>query len=202
MVPHRPPAAAVYWILQSCLKELMRASLIPAIVSLPLFSSLPLRRPLMLSLPIRQQHLHSYTDVELFRSSGRLAQVPSGGGEGGKQNQELCEREWSCSEKLFELANQCQVRLPVHDFSRFPSARLPPPFSFPRAYDPSLSPPLQGLSGRTLRRLPVLAHARHLSLAYAGARPRLEKWLDAMRLCVEEEGREMEKVEGGEGGRG
>ncbi|GAA5856603.1 hypothetical protein JCM8547_005885 [Rhodosporidiobolus lusitaniae] len=129
-----PPAAAVYWILQSCLSELMRAGLIP-------FTT-----------------LHPYSAVEVFRASNGTVQVSDGD-----------ERAWECSGKLFELAGVCQ-----------------------------------GLSGRTLRRLPVLAHARHLSLSTSfssASRPRLQKWLDAMQKCVEEEGREMERVEGGEGGR-
>ncbi|GAA5893987.1 hypothetical protein JCM6882_007951 [Rhodosporidiobolus microsporus] len=134
-----PPAAAVYWILQSCLNELMRACLIPSVV------------------------LQPYASVEVVRSSGGTEQLTLDGSQADKD--EL--RSWKCSEALADLARQCQ-----------------------------------GLSGRTLRRLPVLAHARHLSsssFASSGLRPRLEKWLDAMKRCVEEEGREMEKVEGGEG---
>jgi hypothetical protein len=52
------------------------------------------------------QPLHSYSDVEIFRSSDRMVQVGTGGIEGEE------ERGWSCSEKLFELAGKCQVRSP------------------------------------------------------------------------------------------
>ncbi|BGP18675.1 hypothetical protein JCM10213v2_006741 [Rhodosporidiobolus nylandii] len=123
-----PPAAAVYWILQSCLDELMRAGLIPPVDLKP----------------------YKEVDTYLESSSATRAEV------GEPQS-------WACSERLYELANACQ-----------------------------------GLSGRTLRRLPVLAHARHLSLSSfsSGRRAPLEKWLDAMCKCVEEEGREMERVEG------
>ncbi|GAA5823877.1 hypothetical protein JCM11251_003328 [Rhodosporidiobolus azoricus] len=133
-----PPAAAVYWILSSCLNELMRAGLIPPVP------------------------LQPYPSVEVFRSSGGLEQLSLDGGAVEKEEA----RSWKCSEMLADLAERCK-----------------------------------GLSGRTLRRLPVLAHARHLSSSSslgAASRPRLEKWLEAMVKCVEEEGREMEKV-GGEG---
>ncbi|GAA6013615.1 hypothetical protein JCM10207_004791 [Rhodosporidiobolus poonsookiae] len=122
-----PPAAAVYWILQTCLSEIMRAGLVPPVT------------------------LHDYKAVEVFRSSGGIPVDDDDG------------RAWRCSELLYDLSETCQ-----------------------------------GLSGRTLRRLPVLAHARHLSQAFGSAsRPRLEKWLEAMQRTVEEEGREMDKVEGG-----
>ncbi|TNY17990.1 thyroid receptor-interacting protein 13 [Rhodotorula diobovata] len=121
-----PPAAAVYWILRSCLKEVMRAGLIPPVT------------------------LHDYKVVEVLQTTGG-ASAPD------------ADEEIRCSELLYSLAHQCQ-----------------------------------GLSGRTLRRLPVLAHARHIAVAYASsARPRLATWLEAMRKTVEEEGREMDKVEGG-----
>ncbi|KPV73534.1 uncharacterized protein RHOBADRAFT_38097 [Rhodotorula graminis WP1] len=121
-----PPAAAVYWILKSCLNEIMRAGLIPPVA------------------------LHEYKALEVLESTG---------GAGAQDADE----ETRCSELLFSLANQCQ----------------------------------QGLSGRTLRRLPVLAHARHIAVSFASsARPRLATWLEAMRKTVEEEGREMDRVEG------
>ncbi|GAA5930767.1 hypothetical protein JCM3775_003860 [Rhodotorula graminis] len=120
-----PPAAAVYWILKSCLNEIMRAGLIPPVA------------------------LHEYKALEVLESTG---------GAGAQDADE----ETRCSELLFSLANQCQ-----------------------------------GLSGRTLRRLPVLAHARHIAVSFASsARPRLATWLEAMRKTVEEEGREMDRVEG------
>jgi len=62
------------------------------------------------------------------------------------------------------------------------------------------------MSGRTLRRLPVLAHARHIGLHAQGGggkkkkggsrMPKMEVWLEAMEKCVEEEGNELDKVEG------
>lgn len=56
---------------------------------------------------------------------------------------------------------------------------------------------MQGLSGRSLRRLPVLAHARHIGSHFAfGPKPKLEVWINAMRRCVEEEGKEMDRVSG------
>ncbi|CEQ40738.1 SPOSA6832_02382 [Sporobolomyces salmonicolor] len=121
-----PPTAAVYWILQSCLNEIMRAGLVPPVT------------------------LYDYKDVEVVRSSGGVA-----------HSAEEDDRDWKCSEALCAVAEQCQ-----------------------------------GMSGRTLRRLPVLAHARHIGVTYGTRRPRMEVWLDAMRKCVEEEGRELEKVEG------
>ncbi|GAA5842023.1 hypothetical protein JCM9279_002758 [Rhodotorula babjevae] len=120
-----PPAAAVYWILKSCLNEIMRAGLIPPVA------------------------LHEYKALEVLESTGSA----------GAQD---ADEETRCSELLFALAHQCQ-----------------------------------GLSGRTLRRLPVLAHARHIAVSFASsARPRLATWLEAIRKTVEEEGKEMDRVEG------
>lgn len=51
------------------------------------------------------------------------------------------------------------------------------------------------MSGRTLRRLPVLAHARYISHSGSGsAKPSMETWLKAIAKCVEDEGAELEKV--------
>ncbi|GAA6029000.1 hypothetical protein JCM8097_001545 [Rhodosporidiobolus ruineniae] len=136
-----PPTAAVYWILQSCLNELMRAGLIPPIT------------------------LQPYAALETFRAAGGMTQDMEG---------EEDERSWRCSEELARLAEKCQ-----------------------------------GLSGRTLRRLPVLAHARHLSASFSALSLSstswrsglgLEKWLQAMGKCVEEQGREMDRVMEGGGG--
>ncbi|KAG8930884.1 hypothetical protein FRC01_002134 [Tulasnella sp. 417] len=54
----------------------------------------------------------------------------------------------------------------------------------------------QGMSGRTLRRLPVLAHARHIGAsASLGSRASgIEVWLDAMAKVVEEESKERLKT--------
>ncbi|GAA5869127.1 hypothetical protein JCM3774_003958 [Rhodotorula dairenensis] len=53
----------------------------------------------------------------------------------------------------------------------------------------------KGLSGRTLRRLPVLAHARHIAVSHdAAERPGLETWIEAMRKCAIEDARELDKV--------
>ena len=57
----------------------------------------------------------------------------------------------------------------------------------------------QSMSGRTLRRLPVLAHARYLSLgAKAGARLEVRYWLDAMLKIVADDAREMSRIVGGQ----
>lgn len=52
----------------------------------------------------------------------------------------------------------------------------------------------QGMSGRTLRRLPVLAHAKHIGMTTH--KPKMEVWLRAMAASVKEEGEQMDKVEG------
>ncbi|GAA5954754.1 hypothetical protein JCM8115_005518 [Rhodotorula mucilaginosa] len=121
-----PPTAAIYWILRSCLLEIMRVGLVPEV-------------PLM-----------DHKTVEAYRSAGTSAAESSG-------DNALC-----CSLMLYELAEQCK-----------------------------------GLSGRTLRRLPVLAHARHIAMSYdATVRPKLETWIEAMRKCVAEDNVELEKVNG------
>ncbi|TKA52078.1 hypothetical protein B0A53_04738 [Rhodotorula sp. CCFEE 5036] len=121
-----PPTAAIYWILRSCLLEIMRVGLVPEV-------------PLM-----------DHKTVEAYRSAGTSAAESSG-------DNALC-----CSLMLYELAEQCK-----------------------------------GLSGRTLRRLPVLAHARHIAMSYdATVRPKLETWIEAMRKCAAEDNVELEKVNG------
>ncbi|GAA5858012.1 hypothetical protein JCM5353_008163 [Sporobolomyces roseus] len=133
-----PPTAAVYWILQSCLNEIMRAGLIPPV------------------------QLYDYKTVNLNLSSGSFSAADLE--ELSKEER----RDWNCSSKLYNLAAKCQ-----------------------------------GMSGRTLRRLPVLAHARHIGLHAQGGKkkggsrmPKMEIWLEAMEKCVEEEGNELDKVEG------
>ena len=59
----------------------------------------------------------------------------------------------------------------------------------------------QGMSGRTLRRLPVLAHARHIGISSggsaqgAGTGVRMKVWLRAMVKTVKEEGEQMTKID-------
>ncbi|GAA5959456.1 hypothetical protein JCM3765_002332 [Sporobolomyces pararoseus] len=143
-----PPTAAVYWILQSCLNEIMRAGLIPPV------------------------NLSDYNLVQLHKSSEpSTAKTISGlrdDDSHANERKTAEDRDWECSLKLGRLAEKCQ-----------------------------------GMSGRTLRRLPVLAHARHIGLHAAasstrrGAKsrmPQMEVWLEAMQRCVEEEGKELDKV--------
>lgn len=49
------------------------------------------------------------------------------------------------------------------------------------------------MSGRTLRRLPVLAHARYIGMTLTS--PPIEVWLEAMSKAVKEEGEQMELVD-------
>ncbi|GAA5897625.1 Pch2p [Sporobolomyces salmoneus] len=134
-----PPTAAVYWILQSCLNEIMRAGLIPPV------------------------NLFDYKTLQLHKPSSSAAKEESRQSESSSAAEG---RDWLCSLKLEKLAEKCQ-----------------------------------GMSGRTLRRLPVLAHARHIGLhgATSSSRsksrmPKMEVWLEAMEKCVEEEGKELDKV--------
>ncbi|GAA5991775.1 hypothetical protein JCM10908_001136 [Rhodotorula pacifica] len=121
-----PPTAAIYWILRSCLQEIMRVGLVPTV------------------------SLMDHKTVEVYRSAGTSAA-------NCKKDEALY-----CSLMLYELAEQCK-----------------------------------GLSGRTLRRLPVLAHARHIGISHNNSQaPKLETWIGAMRKCAAEDGREMEKVNG------
>lgn len=112
--------------------------------------------------------------VEAYRSAGTSAAESSG------------DNALYCSLMLYELAEQCKVR----------SLRHPPQVATSIA-DGECFLRLQGLSGRTLRRLPVLAHARHIAMSYdATARPKLETWIEAMRKCAAEDNVELEKVNG------
>ncbi|SNX86604.1 related to PCH2 - putative ATPase [Melanopsichium pennsylvanicum] len=108
-----PPPKAIYWILQSCLRELIRVALV-APVDLP-----------------------SYEQAE--KDYGRV-QAEEGGRKGV---------EGSAGARLLEIAHACQ-----------------------------------GLSGRSLRRLPVLAHAHHIGMAAAPVEVKM--WLEAMDLALRE----------------
>lgn len=103
-----PPPKAIYWILESCLRELMRVGLV-APVELPDFE---------------------------------LAMFKYNGGESMTAN-------LAAGVDLYEIALKCK-----------------------------------GLSGRSLRRLPVLAHAHHIGMSQAPIE--CEVWLKAMLKAVEE----------------
>lgn len=49
------------------------------------------------------------------------------------------------------------------------------------------------MSGRTLRRLPVLAHARYIGMSLNS--PPMEVWLEAMSKAVKEESDQMDLVD-------
>lgn len=97
---------------------------------------------------------------------------------------------------LYELAHRCQVS------SSFPTASasnlvdLTLPLSFPRNF----LLPMKGVSGRTLRRLPVIAHAHYINHhTRSDGRPHgTRKWLEAMNLALEANTFAMDKVEGRE----
>ncbi len=50
------------------------------------------------------------------------------------------------------------------------------------------------MSGRTLRRLPVLAHARYIGYSKDISAP-VEEWIEAMYKVVQDEGKQMKKLE-------
>lgn len=51
------------------------------------------------------------------------------------------------------------------------------------------------MSGRTLRRLPMLAHARHLGMgARLGTRVKVDRWLAAMATTIEEEAVQLDHM--------
>lgn len=109
--------------------------------------------------------------MEVYRSAGTSGGIAED------------ERRVRCSLMLYELAEQCQVSL-INDHPFVPRLIVN-------------GDRRQGLSGRTLRRLPVLAHARHIGSRLASiARPKLESWIVAMRKCVQSEGKEMDRVNG------
>lgn len=105
------------------------------------------------------------------------------------------DRDEECSSALYDLAHLCQVRFasPL-SLSFF----LPLPFSVGPA-NPSRREQKQQMSGRTLRRLPVLAHARHIGMSGSGGgrggKLGMERWLEAMVKCVGEEEEQMGRIE-------
>ncbi|KAK4050742.1 hypothetical protein OIO90_004964 [Microbotryomycetes sp. JL221] len=111
-----PPPQAIYTILESCLREIMKAGL------------------------VRPCKLYNWNGAKsLFDSNNRGDSIES-----------------KCSFKLFELAHTCH-----------------------------------GMSGRTLRRLPVLAHANHIR---THNRVSLENWIDAMCKSAQQEAEQMNRV--------
>lgn len=54
---------------------------------------------------------------------------------------------------------------------------------------------LQGMSGRTLRRLPVLAHARFVMSLGGKSKRDAAAWITAMTTVVAQEGRERDLVD-------
>lgn len=112
-----PPAQAIYWILDSCLAELVRVGLVSPI-----------------QLPSFQQAIAEHD--EIHAGGGAPANASSRAGY-----------------DLLNLANKCK-----------------------------------GLSGRSLRRLPVLAHAHHIGMAQAPIE--CEVWLAAMAQALQEMNKE------------
>ncbi|CBQ69985.1 related to PCH2-putative ATPase [Sporisorium reilianum SRZ2] len=108
-----PPPQAIYWILQSCLTELMRVGLVSPI-----------------QLPSFQEALSEHHDIHAGGETPTSASSRAGYG-------------------LLDLAYACK-----------------------------------GLSGRSLRRLPVLAHAHHIGMAQAPIE--CEVWLEAMAKALQE----------------
>lgn len=53
------------------------------------------------------------------------------------------------------------------------------------------------MSGRSLRRLPVLAHARHIGINTTDEMHQspVEDWIEAMQKVVAEEGEQMKRLE-------
>ena len=106
-----PPPKAIYWILESCLRELVRVGLVA-----------PFDLPRYEEAAVEQQKLHEGLEAVSAQSRAGLG--------------------------LLSLAHKCR-----------------------------------GLSGRSLRRLPVLAHAHHIGMAQAPIE--CEVWLEAMGKALE-----------------
>lgn len=117
-----PPAEAIYWILESCLNELIRVGLV-APIELPSYRQ---------AAAAEEEHEQETGDVDL---------QPTASSRAGRE--------------LLKLSNGCK-----------------------------------GMSGRSLRRLPVLAHAHHIGMAQAPIE--CEVWLEAMAKALHE----MKKDEG------
>lgn len=118
-----PPPQAIYWILESCLKELVRVGLV-APVELPSFQQAVI------------EHVNIHEEGMVPESAASRAGF-----------------------QLLDLAYKCR-----------------------------------GLSGRSLRRLPVLAHAHHIGMAQAPID--CEVWLEAMKKASREDKKEDEGSDG------
>ncbi|KAG8891080.1 hypothetical protein FRB98_000089 [Tulasnella sp. 332] len=110
-----PPQEGIYWILQSCIAELIRAQIVSPV---------------------------DLVDPKTLQFANNIKV------EFGEEDQSRV-----ASKRLWELAGQCI-----------------------------------GMSGRSLRRLPVLAHARHIGASAMGGRASdISVWLDAMTKVVADE---------------
>ncbi|KAK0544774.1 hypothetical protein OC846_005929 [Tilletia horrida] len=119
-----PPPEAVYWILRSCLAELMRVGLVETVA------------------------LMDWRAAVLAQSD-----IPS-----NLPNVDPASR--SASAALSQLAHQCT-----------------------------------GMSGRTLRRLPVLAHARYVGAQGMGGPLPMDRWMQAMRKAVRDTTEEIAQTQ-------
>lgn len=129
-----PPQEAVYWILKSCIMELIRTRIIAHVVG-----------------PSCQERNQPNTHLAVCKDI--LDRVQFCYGEHHSAESTFSKRSLDASTRLWELAGQCD-----------------------------------GMSGRSLRRLPVLAHARHIGMTPRHARASdVEVWLDAMNKVVAEE---------------
>lgn len=166
-----PSPEAIYWILASCLRELGNCGLASGTSRLLRYDELP----------------HQHTDAAAVEGEGKTA-FPN----------------------LSEIihAGECTAPKPADEPSMGPVPTLDD--SMPRAERQRLralhaSAALmrlaercarQRISGRFLRRVPLVAHSRYLRSA-AGVR--VERWIAAFAKCIEDEVRSMSSIESAEG---
>jgi len=107
--------------------------------------------------------------------------------------------------RLYDLAGKCEVRLRLPSSLALSSSLFLPLSSL---FIADLSSLLflflrssQGMSGRTLRRLPVLAHARYISIntlpEVGNKATKLASWISAMEKVVRDENEAIKNVQDG-----
>lgn len=162
-----PPVQAVYWVLRSCLLELMRNNLIRERASPP--SSLPV--PELIG--VEPQTLLDYREALAFcpLDAPKSSQDDLAPETKSARRQRMVRE---ASSKLLSLASKCHVRLPH-------------PSSFPWSREEGLTCGTQdqGMSGRSLRRLPLLADAKCGSARWSGKPVGVATFLDAMESAIE-----------------
>lgn len=169
-----PPTEAVYWILRSCVEALMRAGLVRTRV----------RPSVGFFLAANVGADAQPTDFARIQDGlGREPRAATGGqvcGRSTAQTQAGGNRIGQSEEEFSSAAGSCRA-------VSGPLILLAPGLAACVTADAKVSIDVQGMSGRTLRRLPLLTDAKCASARWSGEAVGVGAFLDAMATVIEEQ---------------